>query len=78
MEPNLWLAIMNTIGFQATILAVVFNWGTWKADMLFAVSFTFVCMRVYFYFRKQNQAIRREELEQEKIRRRIDNDEIFS
>lgn len=72
MEPNLWLTIMNTIGFQATILAVVFNWGTWKADMLFAVSFTFVCMRVYFYFRKQNQAIRREELEQEKIRREME------
>lgn len=73
MEPNLWLAIMNAFGFQAVVLAVVFNWDTWKADLLFFVSFVFVCLRVYFYFRKQNQAIRREELEQQEIRRHMDD-----
>jgi hypothetical protein len=77
MEPNLFLAIINALGFQATVMAIVFNWGDWKANLLFLVSFGFLCLRGYFYFRRQNQAIRREELEQEEMKRKMD-DEIDS
>ena len=81
MEPNLWLAIINALGFQAVVLAVVFNWNTWKADLLFLVSFAFVCVRLYYYIRQKDQAVRRENLEyrkeQQDLERKNDNDTFY-
>jgi len=77
MEPTFWVGLINALGIPTVLLAIIANWGDWKSNLLFLVAFIFLCMRAYFYFRRQNQAIRREELEQEEMKRRMD-DEIFS
>lgn len=73
MEPSfkLWLAIINGLGLSATIGTVVFDWASWKANILFMVGLIFLLIRIYYYVVNQSQQKELRELEIEERKKRM-------
>jgi hypothetical protein len=73
MEPTfkLWLAILNGLGLTTTIGVVVFDWASWKANILFMVGLVFLLIRIYYYVVNQSQQKELRELEIEEKKRRL-------
>ena len=79
MEPTLklWLAIFNALGLSSTVGVIVFDWASWKANILFMVCLIFLLIRIYYYVIRQDQAKEMRRLEIEERKKSIEKD-IFS
>lgn len=77
MELKLWLGVLYGTGLTSYIAAVIFNWGTWKQDILFFVAIMFGFARLGFYVLKQVQLWQLRKLQIKEKQRDLDHD-IFS
>lgn len=72
MEPSfkLWIGIVSAFSLPAWLIGVIQNYDNWKGDLLFFLALVFTGLRIYYYKVQKDQAVAREELEQEMMRRR--------
>jgi hypothetical protein len=64
------LAVCDILGISTAFLGWVNNIDNVKSNILFGVGLAYFLVRLYFYFRRQRVALRKEEFEQ-KIREKI-------
>ena len=74
METNL-LTVFTWIGVGSYIGGILLNLTNWKSDILFWVGFGFVVLKFVGRLIKTWQAYKREEIEQQILKRKIDNSE---
>ena len=75
METKIFLTIFSLIGVGSYIGGMLLNLSNFKSDILFWVGFGFIVLKFVGRLIKTWQAYKREEIEQQILKRKIDNSE---
>jgi hypothetical protein len=70
-EAKFVVWLFSALGVSLYGYAIFLNITTWKSDVLFVVALGFAFIRLHFYIKQKNQALRKEDEESEMRRLKI-------
>lgn len=65
-------ALFYALGIPITLLGIIDNYGTWKADVLFLLSGVLVLAKIVYFVSDKNQQRRKKEMDLERQRYELD------
>lgn len=74
MEAKLFLTVLSWVGLSSYIAGIFLNLNNWKADILFLCGLAFMLLKFVRLTIRTWQSYKREEIEQEILRRQAEDD----
>lgn len=65
-------ALFYALGIPITLLGIIDNYGTWKADVLFILSGVLILVKIVYLVSDKNQQRRKREMDLERQRFELD------
>lgn len=65
-------ALFYIVGIPITLIGIIDNYGTWKADILFILSGVLIFVKIVYFVSDKNQQRRKKEMDLERQRYELD------
>ena len=65
-------ALFYIFGIPITLIGIIENYGTWKADILFILSGVLIFVKIVYFVSDKNQQRRKKEMDLERQRYELD------